>query len=279
MGIEDNLVFLRSELEAAKLLRGACSTRIAQQEGAYAAQQQAVSNLQATIRDLRRDVACTTEVSVAKVRERVQQEETIQRIEATRDEFDAEVRKFHDMSRRYTENRKRHAELPKEYFSQEDEDKLRTLSARFAENMHSFGFRSAPISELEISKDCYRPVRSGFEIAFGSSASDNVRIIWAYTLALLQTGCTHETNHWGVCVFDEPEQQNMKDASCDAFYRGIGKLPPEKCQVIVTTSAKKEDIGDWLAGFGHKLLECEDQVIGFADGGLEDIPNRESNPV
>ena len=37
---------------------------------------------------------------------------------------------------------------------------------------------------------------------FDSSASDNIRAIWSYTLALLQTSKKQIGNHPGVLIFD-----------------------------------------------------------------------------
>ena len=43
------------------------------------------------------------------------------------------------------------------------------------------------IGVIEISRDNYMPVIDRFDMKFDSSASDNIRTIWSYTLALLQT--------------------------------------------------------------------------------------------
>lgn len=261
MDIESNLSFLKTELDAAKILHEACSKKINQLEAMFTSQKKIVSDLQALIRDMKNDVSDSNAVSVAKLREQIQRSERIGKIENARDDFNNEFQKFYELARLYTENRKRFSELPEEFFSEEDRDKLDSFSKQFAKDMEAFGYRSAPIHELYISDDSYRPERTGFEIAFDSSASDNIRIIWAYTLALLQVSNSYNTNHWGFCFFDEPEQQNMKDASSDAFYSQLGKMNTSNCQIIVTTSAKKEDIASWLTGIDSNFIECGDLVF------------------
>jgi hypothetical protein len=124
-----------------------------------------------------------------------------------------------------------------------------------------FGYRSTGISGLHISADNYRPVCDDFEVAFGASASDNIRLIWAYTLALLQVSLKADENHWGVLLFDEPEQQKMKEASSDALYSEIAGLKSDNFQVVIATSASSEVTARRLKDIPHKLLEFDDKVI------------------
>ena len=116
-------------------------------------------------------------------------------------------------------NRSKFLELPDEYFSNSDKKKLHSLTQYFSENLITFGYRSTSVAGLHISQDNYRPICDDFEISYGASASDNIRIIWAYTLALLQVSIDNKCNHWGIIVYDEPEQQKMKEASSDALYK------------------------------------------------------------
>lgn len=51
-----------------------------------------------------------------------------------------------------------------------------------------------------------------------SSASDNIRAIWAYTLELLQTSEKQIGNHPGVLIFDEPTQHSIGSEDTKAFF-------------------------------------------------------------
>lgn len=44
---------------------------------------------------------------------------------------------------------------------------------------------------------------------FDSSASDNIRAIWSYTLALLKTSNEKNGNHPQIVIFDEPGQHSI----------------------------------------------------------------------
>jgi hypothetical protein len=221
----------------------------------------AVSNLRSTIRDLRSDLLETRDVSVAAIREQVHLQEEITHLEALADEFDELAGELGGLADEWRENRSRHAELPADYFSIADRAKLDALSTRFAEQVRRFGYRSTGVTQLHISEDNYRPICDEFDILAGASASDNIRVIWAYTLALLQVSQSHSGNHWNLIVFDEPEQQRMKDASADQLYAQIGEMVPSSFQVIVATSAPADVTSRRLAGLPHQILEFGEKVV------------------
>jgi hypothetical protein len=262
MGVEENINFLKSEAEAVDLLVQAGEERLVRLQGQEVNKSNIIANLRSTIRDLRSDLLESRDLSVAKIREQVHLQEEVSRLEQLRDDFEDQTSKLNQAAERWQANRARHSELPENYFSQDDKAKLAALSKCFARNANVFGYRSTGVSRLHISEDNYRPVSDEFEIAFGASASDNVRLIWAYSLALLQVSLTHGGNHWGVLVFDEPEQQKMKEASSDALYAEITKLKPQDFQIIIATSASEDMTRKRLEALPQKnLLEFGDKVI------------------
>ena len=60
---------------------------------------------------------------------------------------------------------------------------------------------------------------------FDSSASDNIRAIWAYTLALLATSLEKQGNHPAVVLFDEPAQHSIDADDVIALFDAINELP------------------------------------------------------
>lgn len=86
---------------------------------------------------------------------------------------------------KYLEDREK---VPKNKFSSDDDAKITTLRNVFIKNLRKFGYKSlTTMEQIEISKDSYLPVRENFDMKFDSSASDGIRAIWAFTLALMQT--------------------------------------------------------------------------------------------
>ncbi len=65
---------------------------------------------------------------------------------------------------------------------------IKIFENNFVANLKDFKYTSiSNIGAIEISRDNYMPVIDRFDMKFDSSASDNIRAIWSYTLALLQT--------------------------------------------------------------------------------------------
>lgn len=261
MNLDENIRFLSAELEAASSLAEAGSERIGRLKGSVETKSKEVQNLREIIRGLRKDLLKGSGLSYAAIREQVQLEEKIKELESLREEFEDVVNNLIELAKKWLSNRSKFSELPKEYYSENDRRKLEALSSSFAQDVTEFGYRSSGISHLMISDDNYRPVCDEFEIAFGASASDNIRLIWAYTLALLKVSFDMNGNHWGVLMYDEPEQQKMREASSDALYRTIANIPSEDFQVIVATSASIEITQRRLNGLKHHLLELGDKVI------------------
>lgn len=261
MSVKDNINFLKTEAEAVEMIISAGKERLSRLQGLKAGKSKVVTNLRSTIRDLRSDLLKTQDLSIAEIREQIHLQEEITRLEQLRDGFEEHTNRLKFAAKLWQENRARYTELPDDYFSESDKAKLEAVSKCFARNVHNFGYRSTGVSQLHISKDNYRPVCDEFEVAFGASASDNIRLIWAYTLALLQVSSSHDGNHWGIIVFDEPEQQKMKEASSDALYAEIAKINTDEFQVIIATSASVDMTKRRLENLPHNLLEFGDIVI------------------
>lgn len=261
MGIEENISFLQTEAEAVKLLISSEEERLGRLQGMKSGKSQAVENLRMTIRDLRSDLLEKRDLSVTVIREQIHIQEEITKLEQLRGEFEEQQGRVKDAAERWKKNRSMQSELPDDYFSKADRSKLGALSECFAKNVELFGYRSGGLTGLHISDDNYRPVSDEFEIAYGASASDNIRIIWAYTLALLQVSSSHGGKHWGVLLYDEPEQQKMKDTSSDALYSEITKMQKEEFQVIIATSASVDVTSKRIKNIPYKLMEFGEKVI------------------
>lgn len=261
MSIDDNIQFLEGEKQALTLLIEGGSTRVQRLRGEFAAKSRQVGDIRARVRDLRSDVLQTQSISVAEIRQQVQSQEEIVRLEGERDEFQSLCDEIERLATEWGRNRTRLSQLPEEYFSESDKTKLTALSQNFDGLVASFGYRSTTHSHLHISEDHYRPICEDFEVSFGASASDNIRLIWAYTLAILQTSLRYGCNHWGIVVFDEPEQQQMRQASADALYTAIAAMNASEFQLIVATSAPTEVVQQRLTGLQHNLIEFGDKVI------------------
>ncbi|MEY8302071.1 hypothetical protein [Thomasclavelia ramosa] len=132
-------------------------------------------------------------------------------------------------------------ELPENKFSNNDKKKLNSLRKNFVANLENYGYKSViDKREIRISEDNYLPVIENFDMKFDSSASDNIRGIWAYTVALLQVSMNMSGNHPTVLIFDEPVQHSIIPNDMEKFLDSIVQLG-KNCQTIIGITVKDSD--------------------------------------
>lgn len=197
----------------------------------------------AQIRLLRSElVAPGSNPSAAIIEERVRAESKIRNLEALSTVFDQAIERLRDLQENYTKILKERAEIPAEKLSKSDQRKLNSLVGLVQSRARDFGFSTFSPSELSISEDTYRPEKEGFEIGFETSASDAIRLKWAYQLGLLELATEHQTNHPGVLVFDEPRQQSSSRPSFQNLLNRAAIAKARNQQIIFSTSEDLETL-------------------------------------
>ncbi len=124
-----------------------------------------------------------------------------------------------------------------------DREKLTAFESNYKDLLYSFGYDSNLRYQISINNKepfKYFPVyKRGKDdtnpqsVRINSSASDFVRNIWAYTLALRDNGI----NHPGIIVFDEPGQHRTKLSSLIALFEKVSN--EKNKQTIIFTSIDK----------------------------------------
>ncbi|WP_062236980.1 hypothetical protein [Aureimonas sp. N4] len=153
------------------------------------------------------------------------------------------------------------AELPEARLSGEDVGKLSKLEASIRSQLIKYGFGTFPAKDLTVSRDSYRPEKEGFEIGFELSASDSVRLKWAYQLGLLDVSHGSETNHPGLVVFDEPRQQEAAEASVAGLLLEASRIASGRSQILIATSEDLSKVKGFLKGIECQLLVFEGKMI------------------
>ena len=156
-----------------------------------------------------------------------------------------------------------------------DRKKLTNLLSEFRARLQRFEFSSLSGQEVVLADDNLRPVmeqRDGDDVIFREiglnlSASDAVRLKWAYELALLAVARESRTNHPGFLVLDEPGQHQMEWSSMRAFLRSIAEDACPVQQVIVATSLSRELIEEATEGFEANILPFGGLILQPSPGG------------
>jgi hypothetical protein len=170
------------------------------------------------VNSMRGDISSGATESKAMVRRQVQIEVEVEGLQALPGLVSKILGRLRALAVRLAENQAARKLLPKSAYTQDDLDRISMFQKQFRANAGSFGYESAPISEVEISLDALVPCLAQLElrairtdIKSDSSASDFVRLIWSYLLALQQTSSVPSLpgNHPGILLLDEPGQHSM----------------------------------------------------------------------
>lgn len=197
----------------------------------------------AQIRSFRSElIAPGSNPSAAVIEERIRAEAKVRDLEALQSVFDDAIDRLSSVQREYAALLLEQAQLPQDKLSSNDTTKLSRLTKLLQAQAGEFGFSTFSPAELEISEDSYRPEKEGFEIGFETSASDAIRLKWAYQLSLLEMSDGVDTNHPGLLIFDEPRQQSSSKVSFENLLKRASMARERGQQVIFSTSEDLENL-------------------------------------
>jgi hypothetical protein len=110
--------------------------------------------------------------------------------------------------------------------------------------------RSKPVGRIKVSQEKYTPgyeiryengLARNVDIRFESSASDFIRAQWAYYTSLLKTFLAKSGNHFGILIFDEPQQQSASTQSLKAFLQELQNYKDSQVIVFASFQNSQED--------------------------------------
>jgi hypothetical protein len=194
--------------------------------------------------------------SAVAVEERVRLEIRVRELEELQTAADESAAQFKALSEQYSALLAEQASLPADKMSADDKRKLTKFTTIVREQAKQFGFSTFDPDEVTISEDNYRPQKEGFEIGFETSASDAIRLKWAYQLGLLELGTIESTNHPGLLVFDEPRQQSSAKVSFEHLLKRASAAKQSGRQVIFSTSEDLPNLERILQN-----LDCDQHIF------------------
>lgn len=156
-------------------------------------------------------------------------------------------------------------------FSNDDRHKISSLQSLVQGHLKTFDFHSFPPSEITLAKDNFRPqviVRDKDtdgeiekDIGFEASASDGIRLKWAYYLSLLELNFQHETNHAGLVIFDEPGQQAADPVNLTSLFKESANPRYSRHQILIATSEKELAIKHGLGERPYNLITFDGYIL------------------
>lgn len=153
--------------------------------------------------------------------------------------------------------------LPRDELSEGDRHKLNLLQKSFGEQLSEYGFGSFSNEKIHLSNLDYLPRRDDFDLQGDISASDSIRVIWAYLLGLLEVSGSTQTNHPGLIVFDEPRQQSAQDVSFSALLNRAARHGGR--QIVFATSEDRARLESMLTSIPHSLVVVDGYLLKRVD--------------
>jgi hypothetical protein len=262
MTVESNIAFLEQQR---RVFRSMLSADGRIQE----AREQQVLGLGARANEVRERIRAlkTTLVSdgrlpsYAAVEERVRAEDRVRQMMTTLRTVNEILAELAQLSEEWALREERRKLLPVGDLSLTDEDKLVAWEKLFISQTSQYGVTSVDPSSITISRDTYAPVNEGFDLQFDLSASDGIRLVWAYVLSLLELARTADTNHPGLLILDEPRQQSTKGKSMQEFLKRASHAADSGQQVVVATSEEEPLLRSYLAGVTHTYKTFPQKII------------------
>lgn len=223
---------------------------------------------------LRGDVSNGVAESRAIVRRQIQIELELSNLKALEIQAASLLTTLSEVAGRLAANQAARRVLPKEVYSPEDLSRISLFEKNFRGNASSFGYESADISDIRISLDTLTPILSELELreirtkvqtslTADSSASDFVRLIWSYLLALYQTSSMRgfDGHHPGILLMDEPGQHSMRSTSQHALLQLLSGQAGLQSIVAASFDENESVFLEATAGLKFDLIRWEGKVI------------------
>ncbi|MBN8783568.1 MAG: hypothetical protein J0G98_10925 [Terrimonas ferruginea] len=249
MRIDENLEYLEAQRKMILAFLNNLQEEYNEKVSKINSIEDAIAEGRRKIRSLRRDLIADDRLPSQELIERkVILEREVSFLYKTRIEFEEAIQQLYLISNKFEVVKGRQSKLPKEYLSQSDSNKLLSFENIYKKLLFNFGYSTRPVQLIRISPDNYLP---GYEvklensaskyvdIRFESSASDFIRSQWAYYTALCQSSLENGGNHFGVLVFDEPQQQSASTVNFRSFLNELEGM--SKNQIIIFASFQNSD--------------------------------------
>jgi hypothetical protein len=181
-------------------------------------------------------------------------------VEAQQQVFEEHMAEFAELASEWLDVQERLNALPKGALSERDQKKLSALQGSFHQQLTIYKMGSLDVAGVKISPGSYEPEVAGVNLSADVSASELIRLHWAYLLGLLEVGTQKTGNHPGLLIFDEPQHQSVEET---AFREMLRHAAGEKnCQILITTSHDRA-IGAYLKQIGvtHLAEFGDDRIL------------------
>lgn len=269
MSIEENIRHLEGQKSVLEFTRDSHKTNIEQLILVKNDLQSRLVTLRRLAQTIRSDIYSTeTEWSESIVQKLVEIESKIRGYAQLQFFINLQLEKISKLSKRWKKYKEEYEKLAKKEASASDAEIIAAFKNNFIKNLRKYKYKSAPdIDAVDIPIETCLPSIDGFDMKFDSSASDNIRIIWSFTIALLQTSLEKTGNHPNIMIFDEPAQHSIVTSDMESLIQSVLDLK-EAAQVIVGITLNNEELEKTIENLSEKdakIINIGEQAFKLFD--------------
>ncbi len=261
MSVEQNVSFYEEQLELFSAVLANSRRAVQGSEAQLTSERTEVETLRSRIRELRETLVSPANMpSIEMVGERIRLRRRVEELDSILASFEDSLGEFAQLAAEWKDVQERRSRLPRGALSHGDENKIKMFQQTFTDQLVLYKMGSLDPSEVGVSRDNYVPEVKGINLPADVSASDLIRIQWAYLLGLLQVGLSLPTNHPGLLIMDEPQQQSVEEGSFRTMIEYAAGL--HRAQIIIATSHERSSIDGFLKDIGvTNVYEYEDRRL------------------
>jgi hypothetical protein len=261
MTIDQNIEFIQEQLKIFNMMYQRETNSLEIQKRQIGSLKNHASDIRTAIRSLKTTlISSNNSLSYATMEERIRLAEKIRYTKIIKAQIDELLGNFSCLAEEWCEVQSSLSKLPDGLLSKKDFSKIASLESSFQQQLKAYGFDSLNYQEVKISES-YFPEYEGFDLQFNLSASDYIRVIWAYLLGMIEVSQEHTTNHLGLLIMDEPRQQSAKEKSMGKFLFRAGSIKDNNQQIIIATSESKEILDRCLEDIPHTYKRFDGKII------------------
>lgn len=258
---QDAVTYIKQQIELFEVMERDTQRTVEAKAERWAAIRARLAAARSQVRALRTTLSAPNGTpSVEVITRQVQLGERVEYLRSVRERFLELLGEIERLAEEGRDIRAALKDLPNDRLSPRDREKLDMLERSFIEQLRSYDFGSFSDERLRISNVDYLPRREEFDLQADISASDAIRVIWAYLLGLMEISQLSKTNHPGVLILDEPRQQSAKEISFRALLQRAAQDARDN-QVIFATSEELGSLNRMLFGLAHRLHAIDGYVL------------------
>ncbi len=270
MRLEDNIDFIDAQVQMIRVYVEGQEKVITEKERKNEALKMKLAETRSEVRQIKRELISDDRLpSIREIEHRLNLKKKIEFYNRFLEDFNKMIEDQNALSASWSKILTDEKNLPKNYFSKEDFQKLEFLENRFKSMLKTFNYNSQQSQFIHISHENYLPIirkpfgeeTLNYHIRFDSSGSDFIRCIWAYTFSLLETSIKFDCHHPRLIMMDEPKQQDAAIEDFHIFLKTISSYT--ESQILIFASFENSDEAFKIAteNIEFNLIHLTDKLI------------------